>query len=42
MERLAKGSEDAIEICHEHLEEFASYGYRTLCFATRDIGEVCA
>ncbi|VDP48947.1 unnamed protein product [Heligmosomoides polygyrus] len=39
MERLAKGSEDAIEICHEHLEEFASYGYRTLCFATRDIGE---
>ncbi|VDL81336.1 unnamed protein product [Nippostrongylus brasiliensis] len=39
MDRLESGSEDAIDLCHEHLGDFASYGYRTLCFASRELGE---
>ncbi|EYC27863.1 hypothetical protein Y032_0008g224 [Ancylostoma ceylanicum] len=39
LERLMPGSEDDINICHEHLEDFASYGYRTLCFAMRIVPE---
>ncbi|KHJ82450.1 hypothetical protein OESDEN_17856, partial [Oesophagostomum dentatum] len=39
LERLVPGSESVIDTCHEHLEDFASYGYRTLCFAMRVIPE---
>ncbi|KAE9417253.1 hypothetical protein Angca_007598, partial [Angiostrongylus cantonensis] len=39
MERLVAGSEADIDVCHNHLEKFASYGYRTLCFAMRVIEE---
>ncbi|KAK6027057.1 phospholipid-translocating P-type ATPase, flippase [Ostertagia ostertagi] len=38
-ERLVDGSEAVIDSCHAHLEDFASYGYRTLCFAMREIKE---
>ncbi|ETN84642.1 phospholipid-translocating P-type ATPase, flippase [Necator americanus] len=39
LERLVPGSEADINVCHEHLEDFASFGYRTLCFAMRVIPE---
>ncbi|KIH56217.1 phospholipid-translocating P-type ATPase, flippase, partial [Ancylostoma duodenale] len=39
LERLVPGSENDINICHEHLEDFASFGYRTLCFAMRIVPE---
>nr|CDJ87636.1 ATPase domain containing protein [Haemonchus contortus] len=38
-ERLVEGSEGDIDLCHAHLEDFASYGYRTLCFAMRVLEE---
>ncbi|KJH47798.1 phospholipid-translocating P-type ATPase, flippase [Dictyocaulus viviparus] len=40
LERLVSGSEAIKDRCREHLEIFASYGYRTLCFAMRIIDEV--
>ncbi|KAK6043321.1 hypothetical protein COOONC_19174 [Cooperia oncophora] len=39
LDRLVDGSEAIIDSCHAHLEDFASYGYRTLCFAMRVLGE---
>ncbi|CAI4230590.1 unnamed protein product [Auanema sp. JU1783] len=36
-DRLKPGSGQAVEICKTHLEDYASYGYRTLCFAMRKI-----
>ncbi|CAB3401820.1 unnamed protein product [Caenorhabditis bovis] len=36
-ERLKHGSEEMIQYCTEHLEDYASFGYRTLCFAAKII-----
>ncbi|CAI2349433.1 unnamed protein product [Caenorhabditis sp. 36 PRJEB53466] len=40
-ERLVQdhNSEEAEKCCIEHLEDYASFGYRTLCFATRKLTE---
>lgn len=38
-ERLQKDSEESLDILKGHLEDYASYGYRTLCFAMRNIDE---
>ncbi|VDO69688.1 unnamed protein product [Heligmosomoides polygyrus] len=39
MERLTCESDGAAELCEQHLEQFASHGYRTLCFAMRELEE---
>ncbi|EGT53529.1 hypothetical protein CAEBREN_03693 [Caenorhabditis brenneri] len=36
-ERLEQGSEQSVDYCTEHLEDYASFGYRTLCFAVRKL-----
>ncbi|CAI5443943.1 unnamed protein product [Caenorhabditis angaria] len=36
-ERLKKGSEEDIRNCSAHLEDYASFGYRTLCFAVKNL-----
>lgn len=38
-ERLKPGSEKTVEHCTEHLEDYASFGYRTLCFSVRKLSE---
>ncbi|CAB11550.4 Phospholipid-transporting ATPase tat-1 [Caenorhabditis elegans] len=40
-ERLEHGKEqeEAVEYCTEHLEDYASFGYRTLCFSMRHLTE---
>ncbi|VDL66436.1 unnamed protein product [Nippostrongylus brasiliensis] len=37
LDRLAAGSDAVVDLCQEHLQNFASCGYRTLCFATRTL-----
>lgn len=39
LERLCEGSEASVDSFHDQLEDFASYGYRTLCFAMRVLEE---
>ncbi|CAD6185628.1 unnamed protein product [Caenorhabditis auriculariae] len=36
-DRLTQGSDTDLKTCQEHLEDYASFGYRTLCFAMRTI-----
>ncbi|PIC41418.1 hypothetical protein B9Z55_008841 [Caenorhabditis nigoni] len=38
-ERLVRGSEQSIDWCTDHLEDYASFGYRTLCFAVRKLSD---
>uniref|UniRef100_A0A1I7UFC6 Phospholipid-transporting ATPase n=1 Tax=Caenorhabditis tropicalis TaxID=1561998 RepID=A0A1I7UFC6_9PELO len=38
-ERLQNGSEQTIDYCTNHLEDYASFGYRTLCFAVRTLSD---
>ncbi|CAP30827.2 Protein CBR-TAT-1 [Caenorhabditis briggsae] len=38
-ERLVRGSEQSVDWCTDHLEDYASFGYRTLCFAVRKLSD---
>ncbi|KAK0417961.1 hypothetical protein QR680_013300 [Steinernema hermaphroditum] len=37
IERLSMGQEEMVEKVRDHLMEYASHGYRTLCFASADL-----
>ena len=39
-ERLATSENETKAALHAHLEEYASFGYRTLCFAAVDLDQV--
>lgn len=36
-ERLKTGCAKDVDVCKDHLESYAACGYRTLCFAMREI-----